>query len=144
MGPSWAKRAPGICVFEGPLHVSVSLFLDCTGHTTFLCPLYSFATTFLYGHRPSKGSRGSYTEAMSPNNLSSSLSHLSQAFHQSDQKKKKNSMQPSFSSYHVSASPILYLLLHSVITFLTSIFNDLIKHISVTCAHLWNHSYRPR
>lgn len=85
MGPSWTKWVPGVCAFEGSLHGSVSLFLDCTGQTAFLCPSYSFAVMFLPGYRPSEGSSRPYTEATSPNNLFF-LSYLSQAFHHSDKK----------------------------------------------------------
>lgn len=71
MRPGWTK------VFEGSLHISVSLFLDCMGQTAFLCSPYSFVMMFLPGRRPSKESSGSHTEVMSPNNLSSSLSCVS-------------------------------------------------------------------
>lgn len=113
MRPGWTKW-----VFEGSLHVSVSLFLDCMGQTAFLCSPYSFVMMFLPGRRPSKESSGSHTEVMSPNNLSSSLSCLFQAFYHSD-KKKKNPPSLPLPSYHASASPIPYLLLHSAMTFQT-------------------------
>lgn len=89
MRPGWTK------VFEGSLHVSVSLFLDCMGQTAFLCSPYSFVMIFLPGHRPSKESSGSHTEVMSPNNLSSSLSCVSQTFYHSDKEKKKSTQSSS-------------------------------------------------
>lgn len=138
--PGWTKW-----VFEGSLHVSMSLFLDCMGQTAFLCSPYSFVMMFLPGHRPSKESSGSHTEVMSPNNLSSSLSCLSQAFYHSDKKKKSTQSSSSLIScacvpYSLPSPSFCYDFSNSqpsLITEITAHFRWETSHVHV----LWNHSY---